>query len=258
MVYSEILKSLKRATELPDGEQIMVYNPDTQQPLTMTVNGSAVDGGAGTQSIQFITADGQLAHLQPEMVQAGTPMVSGSSVGGGIVQNQPAAMVQQQQQIPAVSQPSGPTPSGSASSTINPSAVPQMLFLNQVVVNGQTSYMLVDANSKPVQLPQGIQVINLPAQNSGQQLPVAEGQDEPMYVNAKQYNRILKRRQARAKLEAAGRIPKQRQKYMYESRHKHAVNRSRGLGGVFMGGNKDIKPDSKMFQTEHTMTSMNN
>ena len=35
--------------------------------------------------------------------------------------------------------------------------------------------------------------------------------EEPLYVNAKQYHRILKRRQSRAKLEAEGRIPKTRQ-----------------------------------------------
>jgi hypothetical protein len=34
--------------------------------------------------------------------------------------------------------------------------VPQMLFLNQVTLNGQTSFVLVDANNKPVQLPQGM------------------------------------------------------------------------------------------------------
>lgn len=36
------------------------------------------------------------------------------------------------------------------------------------------------------------------------------GEEEPLYVNAKQYNRILKRRAARAKLEADGRIPRER------------------------------------------------
>ena len=48
-------------------------------------------------------------------------------------------------------------------------------------------------------------------------LPGAELlEDEPLYVNAKQYHRILKRRQARAKLEAEGRIPKERRVGIYK------------------------------------------
>lgn len=51
--------------------------------------------------------------------------------------------------------------------------------------------------------------------------------DEPLYVNAKQYHRIIKRRQARAKLEAEGKIPKQR-----KVRHIEALDIYRALGTV--------------------------
>ena len=51
--------------------------------------------------------------------------------------------------------------------------------------------------------------------NSGPNTPNSQAEEEPLYVNAKQYNRILKRRQARNKLENEGRIPKVRMVMMF-------------------------------------------
>ena len=80
-----------------------------------------------------------------------------------------------------------------------------------------------------------------------------------VYVNNKQYIRILKRREMRKKLNYKYNMINNEKKYIHESRHKHAMNRERGKGGRFLSKKeKEIimnKSDTKKCETNSEIST---
>jgi len=215
---------------LPTGQHVQVVSggdgaSGMQQVQVLPVQNSSAGGGGQPimlQSQVIQTADGQTLIYQPVQMQDGTQAVV----------QQPAQLAQGGQVIQLAA--GLPT-----TATVTQAHQPQQQA-STTTTSASTGQQAASGSNQNI-------IMMVPGAAGGsptiQRIPLPEMlEEEPLYVNAKQYHRILKRRQARAKLEADGRIPKERKKYLHESRHLHALKRVRGEGGKF--NSHDVKPGS--------------
>lgn len=201
-------QTLQLQSQQGQPQQIIIQQPQTA--ITAGQNQGQQISVQGQQVAQ--TADGQTIVYQP--VNA-----DGTVLQQGMI-TIPAASLAGAQIVQAGSANTNTTNSGQGTVTVTLPVSGNMVNAGGMVMVRPCAEMVPGGGTVPT-----MQRIPLPGAEMLE--------EEPLYVNAKQYHRILKRRQARAKLEAEGKIPKERRKYLHESRHRHAMQRKRGDGGRF-------------------------
>ena len=106
--------------------------------------------------------------------------------------------------------------------------------------------MMNHAGARPGAAPPPMPAQQMHPPPQSPEIPPGAVEESPLYVNAKQFHRILKRRVARQRLEEALRLTsKGRKPYLHESRHNHAMRRPRGPGGRFLTADEVLEIEKK-------------
>ncbi|KVI00760.1 CCAAT-binding factor, conserved site-containing protein [Cynara cardunculus var. scolymus] len=182
---------------------------------------------------QICGSDSIMSSSAPEFSDNSESEVQQSQLDAQIHSSPPATGISH----PSISTPNIPYPTQLGANALGQAAYP---YPDPYYRSIYTPYESQPYPTQPYPVQPMVHLQLMGIQQAGVPLP-SDTVEEPVFVNAKQYHGILRRRQCRAKAESENKAHKSRKPYLHESRHLHALRRSRGCGGRFEKKDKHQK-----------------